>query len=191
MILFFHSFCEFVPHIPLVPMAFYCSWKLHGCIGMLRLLEQYLIVITGSRQVLFMAIFCPISSLGNCHLPLQLLLWSDVWTFVLLFLLNFVDDSLVELTVLCIFSWFLLCTLLRLHCQGCVLLVVLCPIRSALSILSGKLLLWILLISFSLVLRWYSFHQLPLTPWYIDCLCLTLLGSVLFGCCAFYQHYIF
>ncbi len=138
MILISHFFHEFVLHIPSVPSTFYCRQKLHECIGKLRLLEQCLIVVTGSRWVLFVTIVCPISSLGNCWLPLQLLLWSDFWMFVLLFLLSFVDDSLVELTALCNFSWFLLCTLPRICCQGCVLLVALCPIPLALSIISGK-----------------------------------------------------
>jgi hypothetical protein len=165
MILFSCSFGEFILlRIPLVPTAFYCSWKLHECIGKLRLLGQCLIVVTGSRWVLFVVRVCPISSLGNCCLPLQLLLWSDFWMFVLLFPLKFVNDSLVELIVLCNFSWFLLCTLLRLLCQGCVLLVILCLILLTLSIISGKLLLWNLLICFSLVLHQYSFHQLLLTP---------------------------
>jgi hypothetical protein len=191
MILFSHSSSGFLLQIPLVPTAFCCSQKLHECISKLRLLGQCLIVVTGSRWVLFVARVCPISSLGNCCLPLQLLLWSDFWMFVLLFPLSFVDDSQVELTELSNFSWFLLCMLLRLSCQGSDLLVVLCLILIALPIISGKLLLWNLLICFLLLLHQYSLHQLLLTPWYIGCLCLTLLGSILFGCCAFYRRCMF
>ncbi len=129
-------------------MAFYCSQKLHGCNGMLRLLGQYFIVVTSSRWVLPVVTICPLGSLEHCHLPLQLLLINDFWRFVLLFLLDFCGDSLVELTVLCNSSWFLLCTLLRLFCQGCALLIVPCPMPSVLSIIPSKLLSSILLIWF-------------------------------------------
>ncbi len=159
MIFFSHSFCEVVLHILLVSMAFYCSQRLHGCIGMLRLLGQYLIVITSSRWVLPVAIVCSIGSLENCHLPpppINALKWFLKVCIALL--TKFLQWFHGRTNCIVHFSC-LVFMLLRLSCQGCVLLVKMCPMPSALSITSQDAILDLTEKILSTVLIFYNSVQ--------------------------------